>query len=75
MEWGPRALGNRSILANPLSPYVLENLNTFLKGREPYRSYAVSVCEENCHQYFAGPPRSSAMQYEYTVHRPDLFSR
>ena len=31
MEWGARALGNRSILANPLSPYTLENLNTFLK--------------------------------------------
>ena len=27
MEWGPRALGNRSILASPVAPYVLENLN------------------------------------------------
>src|SRR5262249_35230101 len=42
MEWGPRALGNRSILASPFAPYVLENLNTFLKHRESYRSYAVS---------------------------------
>src|SRR5262249_7874271 len=33
MEWGPRALGHRSILANPHSPYVLDNLNVFLRKR------------------------------------------
>ncbi len=43
MEWGPRALGARSILANPFSPYVLENLNRFLKRREPWRGYALSA--------------------------------
>ena len=42
MEWGPRALGARSILANPFAPYVLENLNRFLKRREPWRGYALS---------------------------------
>jgi len=42
MEWGPRALGARCILANPASPYVLENLNRFLKQREPWRGYALS---------------------------------
>ncbi len=36
MEWGHRSLGNRSILANPTSPYVLDNLNCFLKQGEPY---------------------------------------
>ena len=46
MEWGHRALGNRSILASPFSPYVLDNLNLFLKQRERHRAYALSVCEE-----------------------------
>src|SRR5688572_19702068 len=43
MEWGQRALGARSILANPFATYVLENLNRFLKQREPWRGYALSV--------------------------------
>jgi carbamoyltransferase len=38
MEWGPRALGARCIFANPFAPYVLENLNRFLKHREPWRA-------------------------------------
>ena len=42
MEWGPRALGARSILANPFAPYVLENLNQFLKNRDPWCGYALS---------------------------------
>src|SRR5690606_17821526 len=35
MEFGPRALGNRSILASPLNPYSSENLNVYIKHREP----------------------------------------
>ena len=57
MEWGPRALGNRSILASPLAPFVLENLNAFLKHREPHRSYSVSVCAEDLPRYFRRPGR------------------
>ena len=37
MEFGPRALGNRSILASPLSPYSTENLNVYIKHRESFR--------------------------------------
>jgi carbamoyltransferase len=74
MEWGPRALGCRSILANPLAPYVLENLNTFLKRRDPPRSYAVSVCEENLAASFEGPSPSPLMQFEHRVKDPALFS-
>jgi len=70
MEWGPRALGNRSILANPLAPYVLENLNVFLKQREPYRSYAVSVCEEDVDCMFDGPSASPFMQFEHRATDP-----
>ncbi len=58
MEWGPRALGNRSILASPMAPFVLENLNAFLKHREPHRSYSVSVCAEDLPRYFRGPATS-----------------
>ena len=67
MEWGPRALGNRSILASPLAPFVLENLNVFLKHREPHRSYSVSVPAEDASRYFRGPSASQFMEYEYDV--------
>ena len=46
MEFGPRALGNRSILASPLNPYSTENLNIYIKHREPFRKFAASVPEE-----------------------------
>jgi carbamoyltransferase len=52
MEFGPRALGNRSILASPLDPYSTENLNLFIKHREPIRKFAASVPAELCAQYF-----------------------
>jgi len=52
MEFGPRALGNRSILASPLNPYSTENLNIFIKHREPFRKFAASVPEEVADQYF-----------------------
>ncbi len=56
MEFGARALGNRSILASPLDPYSTENLNTFIKHREPFRKFAASVPAELCAQYFdVGP--------------------
>lgn len=56
MEFGPRALGNRSILASPLDPYSTENLNIFIKHREPFRKFAASVPAELCAEYFeAGP--------------------
>jgi carbamoyltransferase len=65
MEWGHRALGNRSILASPLSPWVLDNLNRFLKHRQPYRTYGVSVPEEEAPRFFDGPPASRFMEFEY----------
>jgi carbamoyltransferase len=56
MEFGPRALGNRSILASPLNPYSTENLNVFIKHREPFRKFAASVPSEFASEYFeAGP--------------------
>lgn len=56
MEFGPRALGNRSILASPLNPYSTENLNVFIKHREGFRKFAASVPEERAEEYFhVGP--------------------
>jgi carbamoyltransferase len=52
MEFGPRALGNRSILASPLNRYSTENLNIFIKHREPFRKFAASVPAELAGEYF-----------------------
>lgn len=52
MEFGPRALGNRSILASPLNPYSSENLNVYIKHREPFRKFAASVPVEDAAKYF-----------------------
>jgi carbamoyltransferase len=51
-EFGPRALGNRSVLASPWAPYVKENLNDYIKFREWFRPFAISVTKEDCHQFF-----------------------
>jgi len=52
MESGPRALGNRSILANPTDPNVKDKLNTRVKKREGFRPYAPSVLQEECANWF-----------------------
>ena len=52
MEFGPRALGNRSILASPLNKYSTENLNVFIKHRESFRKFAASVPQECAGEYF-----------------------
>ncbi|MGP0070841.1 MAG: carbamoyltransferase C-terminal domain-containing protein [Bryobacteraceae bacterium] len=59
MEFGPRALGNRSILASPLNPYSTENLNIYIKHREPFRKFAASVPEEMASEYFEAGPNAS----------------
>ncbi|MBM3736317.1 MAG: carbamoyltransferase [Acidobacteria bacterium] len=58
MEFGPRALGNRSILASPDNPYSTENLNRFIKHREPFRKFAASVPEELAGEYFDSGPNA-----------------
>ncbi len=58
MEFGPRALGNRSILASPHDPYSTENLNTFIKHRESSRKFAASVPVEIASQYFETGPNA-----------------
>jgi len=51
-EFGPRALGNRSILANPMSLNTKHILDHYMKCRERYRPYAPVVIEEQASQYF-----------------------
>ena len=58
MEFGPRALGNRSILASPRNPYSTENLNVYIKHRESFRKFAASVPEEVASEYFEVGPNA-----------------
>ncbi len=51
-EWGPRALGNRSILADPRNPAMKDIVNAKIKFREPYRPFAPSVASECAAKYF-----------------------
>ncbi|HRZ85780.1 MAG TPA: carbamoyltransferase N-terminal domain-containing protein [Candidatus Paceibacterota bacterium] len=52
MEWGPRALGNRSILSNPCNPKMQEILNLKVKHREKFRPFAPVVCSDDALKYF-----------------------
>jgi carbamoyltransferase len=53
-EWGPRALGNRSILADPRQAEMKQIVNTKIKFREPFRPFAPVVLEERAEEYYAG---------------------
>jgi carbamoyltransferase len=51
-EWGPRALGNRSILADPRRADMKQIVNAKIKFREPFRPFAPVILEERCAEYF-----------------------
>lgn len=55
-EFGPRALGNRSILADPRPAFNKLLINKMVKKREAYRPFAPSVLEERLHEFFDVPP-------------------
>ena len=55
MESGPRALGNRSLLANPADPLMKDRLNARVKHRESFRPFAPSVQQERVNDYFVMP--------------------
>ncbi len=52
MEWGPRALGARSILANPCSPDMQKIINEKVKHRETFRPFAPAICAEDAPELF-----------------------
>ena len=70
MEWGPRALGNRSILAHPGLPNIKEVLNARIKHREWFRPFAPSILAANQHEYFEHNDPSPFMLHVYTI-RPE----
>jgi carbamoyltransferase len=70
MEFGPRALGNRSILADPRRPDMKDILNARVKHREPFRPFAPSVLEERTGEFFTIDYPSPFMILVYDV-RPE----
>ena len=61
MEFGPRALGNRSIIADARSEKMQSVLNLKVKFRESFRPFAPSVLEEKASEYFDLPIKSPYM--------------
>ena len=70
MEWGPRALGNRSIVVDPRRAEMKDILNQRIKHREPFRPFAPSILEEALGDYFERSYPSPFMNLAYRV-RPD----
>jgi carbamoyltransferase len=70
MEWGARALGNRSIIADPRRADMRDVINTRIKFRERFRPFAPSVAEEALDEYFVGAVPDPFMLQVYPV-RPD----
>jgi carbamoyltransferase len=66
-EWGPRALGNRSILADPRRPEMKDILNRRIKHREIFRPFAPSIIEEAVGDYFEKTHPSPFMNLAYPV--------
>jgi carbamoyltransferase len=69
-EFGHRALGNRSLLASPFSEYVVENVNEFIKHREGFHPFALSVPAERAADYFDASPNCRFMASLGTLTRP-----
>ena len=67
MEFGPRALGNRSILADPRSSKMQKNLNLKIKFRESFRPFAPSVLKEYLYKWFDCKNESPYMLLVYKV--------
>jgi carbamoyltransferase len=74
MEWGARALGNRSILADPRRADMRDTINTRIKFRERFRPFAPSVLEEAVDRFFVGAVADPFMVQVYPI-RPDQRAR
>ncbi len=73
-EWGPRALGNRSILADPRSAAMKEIVNARIKFREPFRPFAPVILEHCAHEYYLGLEDASQhypLRYMLMVYKTD----
>jgi carbamoyltransferase len=67
MEWGPRALGNRSIVVDPRRAEMKDMLNQRIKHREPFRPFAPSILEEKAGEYFQESYPSPFMLFAHKV--------
>ncbi len=67
MEWGPRALGNRSLLADPRREDMRELINSKVKCREAFRPFAPAVLADQAHTFFDVPAPSPFMQFTVPV--------
>ena len=72
MEWGPRALGSRSILADPRKAEMKDILNEKIKHRESFRPFAPSILEEYVSEYFEIDRPSPYMLFVAPVKKPEL---
>ena len=70
-EFGPRALGNRSILADPRDPNIKYEVNK-IKNREPFRPFAPIILEEFAEEWFEIDRQSPYMQYAVKCKKPNL---
>jgi len=68
-EWGPRALGNRSILANPVISTMKDTINAKIKRRESFRPFAPSVLKESVSTYFEQDINSPFMQHVVKIRK------
>lgn len=74
-EFGPRALGHRSLLADPRGPEIKDTVNA-IKRRQKFRPFAPAILEEHVHDYFNMPigiDSSPFMQFVAECRRPDEF--
>jgi carbamoyltransferase len=67
MEFGPRALGHRSILADPGHPEMRDRINSMVKMREAFRPFAPAVTIEQVHRWFEVPPMTELPYMIITV--------
>ncbi|MDC0747082.1 carbamoyltransferase family protein [Polyangium mundeleinium] len=77
MEYGPRALGNRSLLADPRSPTMKQVLNDRVKHREPFRPFAPSVLAEEAAKWFCIEKTAEASDFMLVAYpaRPEQAGR
>jgi carbamoyltransferase len=70
MEWGPRALGNRSVLADPRDPEMRDRINERLKKRDWFMPFAPSVLKEYCDECFVNYHPSPYMNLAFSMRSP-----
>ena len=71
-EWGPRALGHRSILADPRRADMKDTVNVKIKFREPFRPFAPSVLAERAEDYFELPDAAHQLPARFMLYVVDV---